>query len=137
MRTVFAAGERRKVDAIVAMAEALLESNDCTVESAPKQPLAESKPRVAENTSSRSSVGSDKGKMAGARKLSGPEQDAVVAKIRSAAEQVASPAKKLPFQDDDTPITKSARLKKEMEVKLPSRANHWHLFRGRGGLMSP
>lgn len=80
----------------------------------PKRPLRDSLSSANDvGTTSRSSLGSDKA----APKLSGQEQDAVVAKIRSAAKMSASPEKKLPFQDDDTPNTKGARLKKEMEVR--------------------
>lgn len=81
----------------------------------PKQPLRDSLSSANDNTTtSRSSLGSEKA----APKLSGQEQDAVVAKIRSAVKMSASPEKKLPFQDDDTPNSKGARLKKEMEVRV-------------------
>ena len=80
----------------------------------PKQPLRDSLSSANDiTTTSRSSLGSEKA----APKLSGQEQDAVVAKIRSAVKMSASPEKKLPFQDDDTPNSKGARLKKEMEVR--------------------
>lgn len=94
----------------------------------PKLPLRESLSSANNERSSRSSVGSSIDKAqppshqqtpatpATSKKLSGQEQDAVVAKIRSAAKRSASPEKKLPYQDDDTPNTKGARLKKEMEV---------------------
>ena len=40
-----------------------------------------------------------------------------LAKIGSAVEKISSSSeKKLPFQDDDTPNTRGARVKKEMEV---------------------
>lgn len=80
---------------------------------APKQPLRDSVSSANER-SSRSSVNSDRSKTSS--KLSGPEQDAVVAKIRSAAKRSGSPEKKLPYQDDDTPNSKGVRLKKEMKV---------------------
>lgn len=123
-----AAGQRRKVEAILAMAESMLKAEPAiTVPPAaaipdvtPKRVLPLSQSSVHDNTS-RCSVGSEQGAKVGgggggSKKLSGPEQDAVVAKIRSAAKRSASPEKQLPFQDDDTPTTKSLRHKKEMEV---------------------
>lgn len=98
---------------------------------APKLPLRESLSSANNERNSRSSAGSSTGKSlaqqtpatpASSKLLSGLEQDAVVAKIRSAAKRSASPEKKLPYQDDDTPNTKGARLKKEMEVQTISAA---------------
>ncbi|CAM9636661.1 unnamed protein product, partial [Laminaria digitata] len=131
------AGERRKTEAVLELAESLLKllgSPTTTAATAttpttittttttplpevsayaePKRPLRDSLSSANDvTTTSRSSLGSDKA----APKLSGQEQDAVVAKIRSAAKMSASPEKKLPFQDDDTPNSKGARLKKEMK----------------------
>ena len=68
---------------------------------------------AASDRNSRSSMCSTAGK--GGPKLSGQEQNAVVAKIGSAVKRSSSSEKKLPFQDDDTPNTKGARVK-EMEV---------------------
>lgn len=102
---------------------------------APKLPLRESVSSANNNErSSRSSAGSSVGKAqqplqqtpttpAASKILSGLEQDAVVAKIRSAAKRSASPEKTLPYQDDDTPNTKGARLKKEMEVRIRFQQN--------------
>lgn len=98
---------------------------------ASKLPLRESLSSVNNERNSRSSTGSSTGKEllqsapatpVASKLLSGQEQDAVVAKIRSAAKRSASPEKKLPYQDDDTPNTKGARLKKEMEVQSLSTA---------------
>lgn len=86
---------------------------------APKRPLRESQSsgNEAVGGGSRSSLrGDEAGRRKSGNKLSDEEQDAVVAKVRSAAKRSASPEKKLPYQDDDTPNTKGARLKKEMEV---------------------
>ena len=123
------AGERRKTEAVLELAESLLEVlggsaaaaaaaatpvPDAGAYAEPKQPLRDSLSSANDiTTTSRSSLGSEKA----APKLSGQEQDAVVAKIRSAVKMSASPEKKLPFQDDDTPNSKGARLKKEMEVR--------------------
>lgn len=87
-------------------------------EMAAKRPLRESQSGGNESGGgSRPSEGGDEpGKKEGGKKLSEEEQDAVVAKIRSVAKRSASPEKKLPYQDDDTPNTKSAHLKQEMEV---------------------
>jgi len=93
-----------------------------TTPAPPKLPLRESLSSANNDRNSRSSAGSsgtDKtmATPGGSKLLSGQEQDAVVAKIRSAAKRSASPEKQLPYQDDDlTPNTKGARLKKEMEV---------------------
>lgn len=85
---------------------------------AAKRPLRESQSGRNESSGRprSSEEGDEVGNREGGKKLSEEEQDAVVAKIRSAAKQSASPEKKLPYQDDDTPNTKSAHLKKEMEV---------------------
>lgn len=94
-----------------------------TTPAPPKLPLRESLSSVNNERNSRSSAGSSGADKAmatpgGSKLLSGQEQDAVVAKIRSAAKRSASPEKQLPYQDDDlTPNTKGARLKKEMEVR--------------------
>lgn len=93
------------------LAESMLNANGAAPDAAPKRPLKTSLSSANER-SSRSSVSSDRSKTG----LSGQEQDAVVAKIRSVAKRSASPEKTLPYQDDDTPTTKGARLKKEMEV---------------------
>ncbi|CAM9832628.1 unnamed protein product, partial [Ectocarpus fasciculatus] len=130
------AGERRKTDAMLAVAESMLNLSGSSSTSsaagdttAPKMPLRESLSSANNERSSRSSVGGDSVDKSqplqqqvpvtpATSKLSGQEQDAVVAKIRSAAKRSASPEKKLPYQDDDTPNTKGARLKKEMEDRL-------------------
>ncbi|CAN0113198.1 unnamed protein product [Ascophyllum nodosum] len=70
---------------------------------------------AASDRNSRSSMCSTAGK--GGPKLSGQKQNAVVAKIGSAVKRSSSSEKKLPFQDDDTPNTKGARVK-EMEDRL-------------------
>lgn len=128
---------------MLAMAESMLNLDSGAAEAAaapaasvdttaPKLPLRESLSSTNNDRSSRSSAGSGAGKAqvlqqapapatpapATSKLLSGQEQDAVVAKIRSAAKRSASPEKKLPYQDDDTPNTKGARLKKEMEVSF-------------------
>lgn len=127
------AGERRKTDAMLAVAESMLNLDGSSITSSaagdttvPKRPLRESLSSANNEYSSRSSAGDSVDKSQplqqqvpvtpATSKLSGQEQDAVVAKIRSAAKRSASPEKKLPYQDDDTPNTKGARLKKEMEV---------------------
>lgn len=122
---------------MLAMAKSMLNLDSSPVATAvsdtataAKLPLRESLSSVNNGRNSRSSAGSSTGKALlqqtpatpGASKLSGQEQDAVVAKIRSAAKRSASPEKKLPYQDDDTPNTKGARLKKEMEVQTVSAA---------------
>ncbi|CAM9898903.1 unnamed protein product, partial [Ectocarpus sp. 6 AP-2014] len=130
------AGERRKTDAMLAVAESMLNPDGSSTTSsaagdatAPKRPLRESLSSANNERSSRSSAGDSVDKSQplqqqvppvtpATSKLSGQEQDAVVAKIRSAAKRSASPEKKLPYQDDDTPNTKGARLKKEMEDRL-------------------
>lgn len=117
-----AAGQRRKVEAMLATAESMLKAEPAVAvpDATPKRLLRLSQSGAHDNTS-RASVGSEQGGKAGggggSKKLSGPEQDAVVAKIRSVAKQSASPEKQLPFQDDDTPTTKSLRHRKEMEVR--------------------
>ncbi|CAM9972248.1 unnamed protein product, partial [Scytosiphon promiscuus] len=128
--------ERRKTEIVLAMAESMLNlgSGDAVSfneATAPKPPLRDSLSSANNERSSRSSTGSnaaaDKAKpllpppatpVSSKAPLSGQQQDAVVAKIRSAAKRSASPEKKLPYQDDDTPNTKGARLKKEMEDRL-------------------
>lgn len=115
---------------MLAVAESMLEpeSEEATAngisgagipEVTPTRPLHKSQSGT-QNNAPRSSVESEaRGRTGGgSKKLSGPEQDAVVAKIRSAAKRSASPEKALPFQDDDTPTTKSLRHKKEMEVRV-------------------
>lgn len=139
------AGERRKTETMLAMAENMLNLDGGAAgppapaadKKAPKLPLRESVSSANNERNSRSSAGSsaaDKDRAqvqplqpppqqqqapatpTTSKLLSGQEQDAVVAKIRSAAKRSASPEKKLPYQDDDTPNTKGARHKKEMEV---------------------
>lgn len=105
---------------MLALAESMLALKGTSVavvhDATPKRPLRLSQSSAHDNTL-RSSVGSERSSKT-SKKLSGAEQDAVVAKIRSVAKQSASPEKALPFQDDDTPTTKSLRLKKEMEVSV-------------------
>ncbi|CAN0446706.1 unnamed protein product, partial [Ectocarpus sp. 12 AP-2014] len=115
------AGERRKTDAMLAVAESMLNLDGSSTTSsaagdatASKKPLRESLSSANNERSSRSSAGDgdsvDKSQplqqqvpmTPATSKLSGQEQDAVVAKIRSAAKRSASPEKKLPYQDDDT-----------------------------------
>lgn len=146
-RNPIPAGERRKTESMLAMAESMLNLDSgatatgtatttaaapapsANTTTAPKLPLRESLSSANNERSSRSSAGSGADKAlkqvrqapatpapATSKLLSGQQQDAVVAKIRSAAKRSASPEKKLPYQDDDTPNTKGARLKKEMEV---------------------
>lgn len=137
LRMTLSAGERRKTETMLAMAKSMLDLDGSPVATAAsdtataaKLPLRESLSSVNNERNSRSSAGSSTGKALlqqapatpAASKLSGQEQDAVVAKIRSAAKRSASPEKKLPYQDDDTPNTKGARLKKEMEVQTISAA---------------
>lgn len=112
------AAERRKNDAVAALVEGLLEPprkepQEVTSKRAPCEP----EPKTHERQAAVSSPTGESCIPLVGRKLSGPEQDAVVAKIRSEAQKSASPAKKLPFEDDDTPNSKGARLKKEMEVR--------------------
>ncbi|CAN0356346.1 unnamed protein product, partial [Ectocarpus sp. 12 AP-2014] len=113
------AGERRKTDALLAAAESMLNLDGSSTTSsaaadatAPKRPLRESLSSANNDRSSQSSAGDSVDKSQplqqqvpmtpATSKLSGQEQDAVVAKIRSAAKRSASPEKKLPYQDDDT-----------------------------------
>lgn len=117
------AGERRKTEAIIAMAEALLQVPEVKAESTPKRPLRES--ASDDNQQPKPSAGSSRSNMPPltARKLSGPETDAVIAKVQSAVQQCASPGSRLPAHDEaeDTPKTRAARLRKEMEVSAAPR----------------
>lgn len=105
------------------MAEALLQPTEVRGESTPKQPLRES--ASDDNQQSKPTAGSGRSIMPPltARKLSGPETDAVIAKVQSAVQQSASPGSRPPFHDEaeDTPKTRAARLRKEMEVSAASR----------------
>ena len=99
----------------MALAESMIggDRSNSDTPAVPRQPLP-LRESAASDRNSRSSTCSTAGK--GGPKLSGQEQDAVVAKIRSTVGTPSSSEKKLPFQDDDTPNTRGARVKKEMEV---------------------
>ena len=88
--------------------------SDSDTPAVPRQPLP-LRESSASDCNSRFWTCSTAGK--GGPKLSGQEQDDVVAKIGSVVKKrSSSPEKKLPSQDDDTPNTRGARVKKEMEV---------------------
>ena len=99
----------------MALAESMIggDRSNLDTPAVPRHPLPLREP-AASDRNSRSSTCSTACK--GGPKLSGEEQDAVVAKIRSAVERPSSSEKKLPFPDDDSPNTRGARVKKEMEV---------------------
>ncbi|CAN0248844.1 unnamed protein product, partial [Ascophyllum nodosum] len=92
--SIVCVGERRKKEAMVALAESMIGGDRCNSDTpgVPKQPLL---PResAASDRNSRSSTCSTAGK--GGPKLSGQEQDAVVAKIRSTVRRPSSSEKKL------------------------------------------
>lgn len=114
------AGERRKAETMLALAKSMLSGDEAgSPRVAPnQQPVSEPLPSAVEEKPRTSTGNDDNSGRMGSPRLSVEEQDEVVAKIRSVAKQSASPEQKIPYQDDDTPVTKAAGLKKEMEVRL-------------------